>query len=142
MLLHSPPRLEELAYHVMINFAKQKNGHKMEKRSQRRMNHSNLCSVKSWVRVVKQIRVKDLDPSINTSVYYKEDGKVMEAMAEMVVMRLRVACQFAGAGGKLGINPEDLVIKSIRSGAAMVLFLSKNLPERIKILIIVFHTIV
>lgn len=92
--------------------------------------------MRAWARVIRRIhqdfpRSKDpelcqiRDP-IKRDVLYVTDNRV--------ISHLRQTCSIRGQKNRYGIEPEELGTRSIRSGAAMSLFLQNFSIEKIKIL--------
>jgi hypothetical protein len=65
------PRLREKAMFVTVCFVDQKNGTKMEKRSQRRSGISVLCPVEAWVAVINRVKA-DTDGLYPRSILEKQ----------------------------------------------------------------------
>ncbi len=136
ILSHDDPLLEEKAAYVTICFVNQKNGLKMDRRTQARSNHDELCPVRSWARVCKRVRRTTGHCDDNTLVCkigIKGKGNVF-ATDESTLKLLRLTCRTYGSDGLYGIEPHELGTKSVRSGGAMALFMMGYSPEKIMIL--------
>lgn len=114
---------------VTITFVDQKNGKKQDKRTQRRTD-SGLCPVKTWARIVRRCRDQSVrHPNQDHEVCQIGNVKID---SERVKRLLRLTCQMSQR--QFGFNANELGTRSIRSGAAMALFLSDEPTEKIKIL--------
>jgi hypothetical protein len=110
---------------VTVCFVDQKNGTKMEKRSQRRSGVRGLCPVESWVSVIGRIQ-RDLPERMRGSVpvcSYIDHGRILEISSAQVLQLLRQSCVAHDGENKYGIAPSEIGTRSIRSGAAMALAL-------------------
>ncbi len=121
---HDDKSLIEKSEFVTVCFVNQKNGEKMERRSQKKTGVTPLCPVQAWGEVILQL-VKDFpseDERHNTPVCrYKQFGETREVTANDVKNLLRATCESGEGGDKYGMRPEELGTRSIRSGAAMAL---------------------
>ena len=119
---HDDESLIEKSDFVTVCFVNQKNGEKMERRSQKKTGATPLCPVQAWGKVILQL-VKDFSSAgerHNTPVcQYKERGETREVTANDVKKLLRATCEIGEE--KYGMRPEELGTRSIRSGAAMAL---------------------
>ncbi len=132
---HSDPNLLTSAAYVTIVFEDQKNGKKMDARTQRRSGHRFLCPVLRWGSAVRRI--------IATIPNYTEqtnlcsvllDGEVLDISNSFVRKLLRHTCELYGGHTTFGFHPHEIGNRSIRSGAAMSLFLMDHSPAKIMIL--------
>ena len=132
---HEDPHLEEKAYFVTICFVDQKNGERMERRSQRRSGVPILCPIESWAAVVKRNR-SDFPDSKDLTVCSHKIGRVRaEVTASQVTKLLRKVCALNNGKDKYGISESELGTRSIRSGAAMALAVQGgHTDEKIRIL--------
>jgi hypothetical protein len=127
LVKHDDPRLRVKAMFVTVCFVDQKNGTKMEKRSQRRSGIRTLCPVEAWVSVISRLQ-KDISPIRNVSTisvctYRAEGGQVLEVESSQVLQLLRRTCVVYDGENKYGIAESEIGTRSIRSGAAMALAL-------------------
>ncbi|MCE2996896.1 MAG: hypothetical protein LW863_14945 [Flammeovirgaceae bacterium] len=124
VISHYDKDLIEKSEFVTICFVNQKNGTKMERRSQRKTGDAKLCPVRSWGHVIQQL-VRDfpsVDEKQTTPVCrYKDMGVSKEVTVTDVKSLLRKTCHVMNGETKYGIKPEELGTRSIRSGAAMAL---------------------
>jgi hypothetical protein len=121
---HDDKDLIQKSEFVTMCFANQKNGTKMEKRSQRKTGDADLCPVRAWGRVIKQL-VTDFpseDERHSSHVCrYRDHGTIKEVTATDVKSLLRRTCLLGDGERRYGVKPEELGTRSIRSGAAMAL---------------------
>ncbi len=124
VISHHDKDLIEKSEFVTICFVNQKNGMKMERRSQRKTRDTDLCPVRSWGQVIKQL-VSDYPTAEERQIApvcrYKDLGMAKEVSATDVKNLLRRTCLVINGEKKYGIKPEELGTRSIRSGAAMAL---------------------
>ena len=133
---HSDPLLAEKAEYVRVKFEDQKNGEKSEFRSQRRTNDNSLCPVIRFVRVVKRIRKFIPRYNKHTPLCSIRDTelKAKRINQDYTKRLLRKACKLGGGQKVFGFHPSQIGNKSIRSGAAMALFLKGHTAEKIMLL--------
>ena len=131
------PDLALKSHFVTICFVDQKNGTRMERRSQRRSGVPILCPIEAWASVVKRHQ-EDFPGSKGEKLpvsYYRLKGKSSEVTASQVTKLLREVCSSGDAGRKYGFHKDEIGTRSIRSGAAMALAIQGgNTDERIRIL--------
>jgi hypothetical protein len=134
-LSQTNPDLENKARFVTITFVDQKNGKKMDRRSQMSTDLP-LCPVRAWARVCRRVRstipTAD-DKTLAFSIGRREEG-VIEVDSERVIRLLRVTCRTFGPIRGYGFTEDELGSRSIRSGAAMAMFLKNHSVEKIMIL--------
>ena len=131
------PELEEKSQYVTICFVNQKNGTKMEKRTQGKTGNGRFCPVIAWARVCRRVRRHFPNAPPDKMVCSLRDpssGQPTQITAEGVSHLLRSTCRIKGSKTRFGFRPEDLGSRSIRSGAAMALFMMDHSTEKIKIL--------
>ena len=131
------PNLRERAAFVTVCFVNQKNGDRMDRRSQRRTTSEVLCPVRAWCDVVQRIRRLDPNARPGTPVCQIKSGTLNFGISitdNQVIRLLRTTCRRFEGGRRYGIQPHELGSRSIRSGAAMALFLQHRDVVRIKIL--------
>jgi len=126
LVKHDDPRLRSKAMFVTVCFVDQKNGTKMEKRSQRRSGINILCPVEAWASVISRLQ-KEVAPSQSADEIpvcsYMEGGRVIEVESSQVLQLLRRTCVVYDGENKYGISELEIGTRSIRSGAAMALAL-------------------
>ena len=124
VIQHDDKDLIQKSEFVTICFANQKNGMKMEKRSQRKTGEIELCPVRAWGKVIQQLVMdfQSADERQNTPVCrYKDLGVPKEVTVTDVKNLLRRTCHLMSGENRYGIKAEELGTRSIRSGAAMAL---------------------
>jgi hypothetical protein len=129
------PDLLKIADYVTIVFEDQKNGKKMDARTQRRSGHRYLCPVLRWGSAVQRIIATVptwTDQTTLCSVAL--DGQVLEISNVFVRKLLRHTCLLYGGFTTFGFHPHEIGNRSLRSGAAMSLFLMDHSPAKIMIL--------
>jgi len=126
LVKHNDPSLRSKAMFVTVCFVDQKNGTKMEKRSQRRSGIKTLCPVEAWVSVISRIQ-KEIAPiqSVGSMPVctYMDGGRMFEVESTKVLQLLRRTCAIYDGENKYGISESEIGTRSIRSGAAMALAL-------------------
>jgi hypothetical protein len=135
VLLHSDPKLLYHAEYVTIVFEDQKNGKKMDARTHSRSGHKFLCPVLRWGSAVQ--RIIATIPGWNeqtTLCSVLLDGDTIEIGNAFVRKLLRHTCSIFGGFKTFGFHPQEIGNKSLRSGAAMSLFLMDHSPAKIMIL--------
>jgi hypothetical protein len=135
VLLHTDPDLLALAEYVTIVFEDQKNGKKMDARTQRKSGHPFLCPVLRWGSAVQRIiaTIPNYDDSLSMCSVSLA-GETLEISNAFVRKLLRHTCLIFGGFATFGFHPHEIGNKSIRSGAAMSLFLMDHSPAKIMIL--------
>jgi hypothetical protein len=133
-----PPSHADLLFStafVTIVFEDQKNGKKMDARTQRRSGHQFLCPVLRWGSAVQQIiaTIPNYTDQTNLcSVFLNKE--VLDISNSFVRKLLRHTCHLYGGLTMFGFHSHEIGNCSIRSGAAMALFLMENSQAKIMIL--------
>ena len=131
------PELRHKAMYVTICFVDQKNGNRMERRSQRRSNVPILCPIEAWASVVRRHR-QDFpgeEGKRMTVCSYRVKGKIWEVTAAQATTLLRKVCAQNDGQRKYGYSKDEIGTRSIRSGAAMSLAVQGgHTDEKIRIL--------
>jgi hypothetical protein len=119
---------------VTITFRDQKNGKKWDSRTQRRTGHAILCPVLRWASTVNRLLTWGLP--LSTPVYHMKSAgnKVTTITTGYLKDVLRTTCKLFGGKQEFGFEPSEIGSKSIRSGAAMALFLADVSVAKIMIL--------
>ena len=127
--------LGERAEYVTVRFVFQKNRVKSDRRTQSRSGR-DLCPVRSWVRICQRVIGSLKKPDNETEVCQIGDGKGRSARvtSDQLIRLLRLTCSRYGREKGYGIAEHELGTRSIRSGAAMALFLRDHSVEKIMIL--------
>jgi hypothetical protein len=112
------------AEYVTITFVNQKNGKKMDLRTQRRTGDPVLCPVLRYGSVIQRILRQNPLASIDTKINTIHIGdKIGTITNDYVRELLRTTCSNFGGKTAFGYAASEIGNKSIRSGAAMSLFL-------------------
>ncbi len=132
---HQAPDLLKVAERVTVTFEHQKNGIKMDRRTHQRTNDPVLCPVKTLARLVRRIyrRIPVITPelTIDTMCLTSRVGRVTGAM---ILSHIRSTCTALGGKQTFGFDAADIGTKSLRSGAAMSLFLMNHSVDKIMLL--------
>ena len=121
LLPHSASNLGNAEF-VSITFEDQKNDHRNETVTMHACQHHILCPVKSWARVVHRVlNHKHASPSSFVNTYY-HDNKVCLVSNNDAISALRAAALCVGER-RLGFKVKELGTHSLRSGAAMAMYL-------------------
>jgi hypothetical protein len=129
------PYLLTKAEYVTVCFVNQKNGMKNEKRTQRKTGKKWLCPVRAWGRACQRARSGATGKKGDVPVCQIQDrSNTILVSDEKVVQGLRATCRVFGGKRNYGFDAKEIGSRSIRSGAAMALFIKNHSIERIKIL--------
>lgn len=131
---HSNPAIGA-AERVSITFRNQKNGSKDDKRTHQRTNDSVMCPVLRLASIVQ--RLLRLIPGVNptTTINTTRLGsKVVLLPSKLLLLHLRSTCTLLGGAASFGYDASDIGTKSLRSGAAMALFLMDHSVTKIMLL--------
>jgi hypothetical protein len=135
VIAHDDPGLAHIAEYVTVTFVDQKNGRKMDSRTQRRTRDPQLCPVIRYARQVQRILRTVPDASGSTTINtISLDGKVGLITNTYTLNLLRSTCYSFGGKATFGFDPSEIGNKSIRSGAAMALFINDISTAKIMIL--------
>jgi hypothetical protein len=137
-LSHYDPDLATVAEYVSITFVDQKNGHKFEVRTQQRTTDALLCPVRSWAHTIQRIlSYPDTDATTSVNYFYDPSAKPGHQSRffsqENIRVFLRETCSMYPPN-HFGYSPSEIGTHSLRSGAAMALFLANEQPHKIMIL--------
>jgi hypothetical protein len=132
---HDEEGLEDAAEFVTICFVDQKNGRRMDRRTQRRTGEA-ICPVRAWARVCKRVRITVPNASGETHAFRvgNVEGSTAVVDSDRVIQLLRLTCRIFGVRRGYGMTELEVGSRSIRSGAAMALFLMDHSVEKIMIL--------
>jgi hypothetical protein len=133
---HSDPDLlSSIMAFVTIVFEDQKNGKKMDMRTQRQSDHEFLYPALRWGSAVHRIITTILNYNDQTNlclVFLNEE--VLDISNSFVRKLLRHTCDLYGGLTMFGFHSHEIGNRSIRSGAPMALFLMDHSPAKITIL--------
>ena len=121
-LKHSDPNLA-LADTVTVTFEFQKSDERHESITMHRSGDNLLCPVRSWASIVRRILSypgTNADTTVNTVLI---NGRLKTITSATVRAKLRSAASIIGKDN-LGFEPNDVGTHSIRSGAAMAMYLA------------------
>jgi hypothetical protein len=134
-LPHNTPDLLALAAYVTIVFVDQKSGKKMDARTQQRTGLPFLCPVLRFVSLVQRIRRMATTATDATDIStIVINNSILKITSTYVRTQLRLTCRTFGGKAIFGFDAHEIGNKSIRSGAAMALFLTNTHTDRIMIL--------
>ena len=122
--------------YVTICFANQKNGHKMEQGTQGMTGHDTFFPVKAWSQAYQHVLRHFLKPGNHTTIcllHNHRSGKWVEISSTGLAKLFQKICPLCWARNQFGFKPEDLGSQSIRSRAAMLLFMMNHSTKRIDI---------
>ena len=123
------------ARRVTVTFENQKNGLKNDRRTHERTGDSVMCPVLRLASLVKRVRKTvpkaGPDTPVSATFFNNREAKVT---AETLRENLRTACALGGGKAVFGYDAADIGTRSIRSGAAMGLFLMNHPVAKIMIL--------
>jgi hypothetical protein len=131
---HTSPKLSS-AFRVTVTFKNQKNGLKMDRRTHERTGDPVMCPVLRLASLIKRILRADgragPDTPVST-IWVAEERDIVTS--DELRHQLRSACTRGGGTGTFGYGAIDIGTRSIRSGAAMGLFLMNHPVATIMIL--------
>jgi hypothetical protein len=139
-LLHHNTRLDHntcpehalhTATHVALEFTTQKNGVRGELVGLGRSGHAVLCPVNAMIARLKHFRLHRAPPTTCLYTYYTNNSTA-SINTTTLTQRLRTACTTLGP--TVGITPQDISIRSLRSSGAMALLCADVDPDRIRLL--------
>jgi hypothetical protein len=132
---HNDADLLTKAEYVTVTFVNQKNGKKMDSRTQRRTRDRELCPVlqcgNQVQRILRTLPSATGTTTINTIAYKGKPGLITNTH---VLELLRTTCSSFGGKATFGFDSHEIGNKSIRSGAAMALFINDISTAKIMIL--------
>jgi hypothetical protein len=123
------------AFRVTVTFENQKNGLKMDRRTHERTGDPVMCPVLRLASLIKRILAADktAGPDTPVSTVWEAEGHRVVTSDELR-QQLRSSCTKGGGVGTFGYGANDIGTRSIRSGAAMGLFLMNHPVAKIMIL--------
>jgi hypothetical protein len=107
---------------VTITFIDQKNGNRFEEITQHKTGDPLFCPVRMWARIVQRVRGYPGTNDKTPVCTYLEGGKLKELTSRVMNILLKATVSSIGED-KLGFGPDDIGTHSIRSGAAMAMYL-------------------
>ena len=135
---HHDHLLESRAEYVTITFEDQKNNKKMETRTQQRTEDPILCPVTAWARTVSRILTSP-GTSLSTTVNFFFDstataGSQARLITQANTRNLLQSTATIPGKDKVSYSANEIGTHSLRSGAAMALFLANESVHKIMIL--------
>jgi len=121
-LPHDHPELH-LADSVSITFIFQKNDERDATVTQHRTLDPLLCPVKAWAGIVQRILSYGCGPKTEVNTVRLENGNLVQVTSKQLLERLHHVIRFIGEA-ELGYKAEEMGTHSIRSGAAMSMYLA------------------
>jgi hypothetical protein len=135
VISHTHPRLEHVVEYATVTFEDQKNGIKMDSRSQRRTGDQTFCLASRLGRAVRRIVSTEPGWTKDTLLCTIRLGNKNQQITNTFAKRLlRHTCQLYGGHKTFGFHPCEIGNRSIRSGAAMALFMKDHSTAKIMIL--------
>ena len=134
---HDDPNLLRRAAFVWILFEEQKNAEKCEARTQERSVDTKLCPVRSFAQAVQRVRKFVPGADGNTpicSIRCRPVYKSNFITNTYTLKLLREKCALGGGRKTFGFDPKEIGNKSICSGAAMSLLLTRLSSDEVMIL--------
>jgi hypothetical protein len=133
---HTDPRLTERAEYVTVVFEDQKNKTKNDARTQRRTGDPILCPVLRFGRAAQRVitTVPGSDGNTPLCSLQSSTGRTTFVNSTFTRNLLRYTCQIYGGKPTFGFSPNEIGNRSLRSGAAMSLFLKNHSTAKIMIL--------
>ena len=133
---HNHPYLLQIEIHVRLLFEDQKNREKCETRTHRRSGDAILCPVlrigRAFQRVLKFSKNPNADTPLCAVNILRRRSKVINQENTLVFMR--VILDTFGGRSRFGFYPNEIGNRSVRSGAAMALFLTDHSQNKIMLL--------
>jgi hypothetical protein len=125
-----------LATFVTVPFRNQKNGTKINSRTQRRTHDPLLCPVIRYTILVQRIyrTVANVSGSTTINTISTGAGRTGLVTNTYVLNILCNTCYTFGGKTEFGFDPQEIANKSVRSGAAMALFINDISTAKITIL--------
>ena len=107
---------------VSITFEDQKNSMRNDTITMHASNHAIMCPVRSWARVVRRVSRcygNNTDTLVSS---FRQGKKIFNVSSKDALVAIRAAAQRVGES-KLGFKVDDIGTHSLRSGAAMAMYL-------------------
>ena len=131
---HRSPCLSS-AERVTLTFEDQKNGTKMDRRTHQRTTDPVMCPVRRIASLIERIyrRVPLANPNTTIDTTFQA-SRTSRLSSTALRAFMRSACTIGGGRPAFGFTAADIGTRSIRSGAAMGLFLMNHPVHKIMIL--------
>lgn len=136
VLQQTHPKLCSLVKFVSVTWRDQKNGLRMDTRTQRRTHDTILCPTRLAHAVQRVLNfVANAGPETLLCSYQPENSHQPCHLSDDFTLKLlRNTCKTFGGKTTFGFSPDEIGNRSIRSGAAMALFLKDHSVHKIMIL--------
>ncbi len=135
VLEHNDPRLSDVAERMTVTFQNQKTGQKMDKRTHQRTKDPVLCPVRRLAsivdRIYRRVRGANQDTKVNAAF---PATRTLHITSDLLRKHMWNMCTLLGGANTFGFNAADVGTKSLRSRAAMSLFLMNHPVHKIMIL--------
>ena len=123
-LISAPSADLELADSVAVTFEMQKNESKFDTVIHGRTDDPVLCPVLQWARLVNRIwSYEGTTDSTPICTFQRSGRRVDKISSSQILLRLRAAARSVGSA-TLGFEPKEIGTHSLRSGAAMEMYLA------------------
>jgi hypothetical protein len=134
IITHDDPDLLRRIEYVAVTWRNQKNGKRLDSRTQRRTQDTLLCPGLCLGRAVQRVTRHVPNTTPNTlacALYNKTTKQTTYLQDEFTLNLLRTTCAMFEGKSTFGFNPHKIGNRSIRSGAAMALFLKDHSTAKI-----------
>jgi hypothetical protein len=133
---HDDPQLLPRSEFVTLTWRDQKNGMRMDSRTQRRTRDPLLCPTSRFGRAVQRVHQCVPNPPPTTLLCTISDtaGSTSLLTDQFTLDLIRQTCAMFGGKSTFGFHPHEVGNRSLRSGAAMALFLKDHSTAKIMIL--------
>jgi hypothetical protein len=122
-LIPAPSEDLELANSVAITFEMQKNDSKFDTVIHGRTDDTTLCPVLQWARLINRIWAYPGSTKDTPVCAVWRHGRMDKITSRQVLTALRASCTALGSA-RLGFEPHEVGTHSLRSGAAMEMYLA------------------
>ena len=109
------PDLEKKAQFVTVSYTDQKNGKKIERRTQNRSGKKRFCPVAAWAKACQRVRRSHNNACNETPVCsVRQRGEEPRLItAAMVANALKTTCEQREGKKRFGFDPKDLGTRSL-----------------------------
>jgi hypothetical protein len=122
LIEHSSPMLHHSTSSVTVTFESQKNSRKFDAITQWRTTHDTLCPVRQWAALVQRIWAYPGATAKTPVSAVSQHNRITHITSANIVHALQDALKTYGED-RLRINIDEVGTHSIRSGAAMAMYL-------------------
>jgi hypothetical protein len=121
----------ESATHIALEFTKQKNAVRGELVGLGRSGHAFMCPVYAMIQRIRHLRLHQAPLTTPIYTYYTHNS-TRKVTTSMLSSQLRQTCTALGAS--VGVHPNDVSVRSLRSSGAMALLCADVDSDRIRLL--------